>query len=261
MRLLIDSAGAVTDTYTYDAFGTLIERTGATPNEYLYAGERFDAETGMYQLRARYMRPDTGRFWSLDSYEGDSNDPKSLHKYLFGHANPVNEIDPSGHEGLIEVGTATAVNETLSAIAAIAVFIVLQKIQKKLEEDSGLYLYRRGNPNSMKTTALYREEDCKTGLSFSTKPPNGKYLKFQIGALLIAGFAVFFDGGRPFTNISDGSSFDGRTAGPDHVSVFLPDDARWNAWYNAEKDNTTQNPFVPNSEKTGKLYALREILP
>lgn len=33
-----DATGGVTDTYTYDAFGTLIESTGATPNNYLYAG-------------------------------------------------------------------------------------------------------------------------------------------------------------------------------------------------------------------------------
>src|SRR6185295_5612139 len=40
VRLLTDSAGAVTDTYTYDAFGNLLARTGSTPNDYLYAGEQ-----------------------------------------------------------------------------------------------------------------------------------------------------------------------------------------------------------------------------
>ena len=48
VRFLTDQTGAVTDTYAYDAFGTLIEQSGTTPNEYLYAGERYDSETGMY---------------------------------------------------------------------------------------------------------------------------------------------------------------------------------------------------------------------
>ena len=51
MRLLTDAAGSVTDTYAYDAFGALISWTGATPNEYPYAGERFDPETGLYPIR------------------------------------------------------------------------------------------------------------------------------------------------------------------------------------------------------------------
>lgn len=61
VRTLTDAAGAVTDTYTYDAFGSLTAATGGTPNEYLYAGERFDPETGLYHLRARQMSPHADR--------------------------------------------------------------------------------------------------------------------------------------------------------------------------------------------------------
>lgn len=113
VRFLTDASGSVTDTYTYDAFGTLIGRTGATPNEYLYAGERYDAETGMYYLRARYMQPDTDRFWTMDSYEGSVDDPASLHKYLYAGGNGPNNLDPSGHmsiaEAVITVAIATII--------------------------------------------------------------------------------------------------------------------------------------------------------
>ena len=51
---------------------------------------------GIYGLRARYLNPNTGRFWTMDSYEGSQSDPLSLHKYLYCHANPVNRLDPSG---------------------------------------------------------------------------------------------------------------------------------------------------------------------
>ena len=36
VRQLTNSAGAVTDTYEYDAFGNQISHTGSTPNNYLY---------------------------------------------------------------------------------------------------------------------------------------------------------------------------------------------------------------------------------
>ena len=38
VRQLTNSAGAVTDTYDYDAFGNLVTSAGSTPNNYLFAG-------------------------------------------------------------------------------------------------------------------------------------------------------------------------------------------------------------------------------
>src|SRR5205085_2150091 len=40
VRFLLSSDGAITDTYTYDAFGVLIARTGSTANNYLYCGQQ-----------------------------------------------------------------------------------------------------------------------------------------------------------------------------------------------------------------------------
>jgi RHS repeat-associated protein len=108
VRQLTDEAGAVTDTYTYDAFGKLIEQTGATPNPYLYSGERFDADLGLYHLRARYYDPDRGRFTSMDPHPGELDEPLSLHKYLYVHADPVNLIDPTGLSAAGEYGKLTA---------------------------------------------------------------------------------------------------------------------------------------------------------
>lgn len=101
VRFLMNASGTVTDTYTYDAFGIQIASTGAnTPNNYRYAGERWDPELGMYYLRARYYNPQIGRFWTMDTFEGKNEDPVSLHKYLYAGTNPVNYSDPSGNYGL-----------------------------------------------------------------------------------------------------------------------------------------------------------------
>ncbi len=100
VRYLTDANGLVTDTYTYDAFGIQIASTGSTPNNYRYAGEQWDNDLSLYYLRARYLNPAIGRFWTMDTFEGTQSDPLSLHKYLYAHNNPVNGCDPSGHETL-----------------------------------------------------------------------------------------------------------------------------------------------------------------
>jgi peptidyl-Lys metalloendopeptidase len=35
----------------------------------------------------------------MDTYQGDNEDPLSLHKYLYCEGNPVNGTDPTGHDG------------------------------------------------------------------------------------------------------------------------------------------------------------------
>jgi hypothetical protein len=50
------------------------------------------------------MNPQKGRFLTLDTNEGYSGVPATLHKYLYGDADPVDESDPSGHAGIIEIG-------------------------------------------------------------------------------------------------------------------------------------------------------------
>ena len=101
--------GAVTDTYEYDAFGNKINSTGTTPNNMLYRGEMYDSDLGLYYLRARYMNPLTGRFMSRDPNDPqllDSDrvpvDPKKLHKYLYADGDPMNMLDPTGHEAAEE---------------------------------------------------------------------------------------------------------------------------------------------------------------
>jgi RHS repeat-associated protein len=104
VRQLTNESGAVTDTYTYDAFGKLLSQTGTTPNVYLFSGERFDFDLGQYHLRARNYSPDRGRFTTIDPFSGYIDEPISLHKYLYAQADPVNLIDPLGLSVLAEYG-------------------------------------------------------------------------------------------------------------------------------------------------------------
>jgi RHS repeat-associated protein len=116
VRFLTNESGQVTDTYVYDAFGTLITATGTTNNRYLYTGEQFDPNLGLYYLRARLMNPLTGRFWSMDSYQGSQSEPASLHKYGFADVNPTNRIDPSGHFSTLETAVANTIASTITGM-------------------------------------------------------------------------------------------------------------------------------------------------
>ncbi|MDB6028311.1 MAG: wapA7, partial [Verrucomicrobiales bacterium] len=105
VRALINASGQVTDSYSYDAFGLLIHQwhlNAETPNRYLYCGEQWDSDLGMYFLRARYLSPESGRFWTMDTYDGEVQEPLSLHKYLYAHSDPVDNLDPSGNWSLTE---------------------------------------------------------------------------------------------------------------------------------------------------------------
>ena len=113
VRMLTDSEGVVTDTYTFDAFGNLTASTGETENNYLYRGEQYDSFTGLYYLRARYMNPTTGTFISMDEYAGSIFEPVSLHKYLYANANPVMYTDPTGYFSLGELNVSIGIQNVL----------------------------------------------------------------------------------------------------------------------------------------------------
>jgi RHS repeat-associated protein len=129
-RFLTDSNGAVTDRYDYDAFGNVLSQTGTTPNNYLFAGEQFDSALGIYYNRARYYDQRGGRFWSMDDFEGNDDDPASIHKYLYAENNPVDSTDRSGNE-IDEVIGSFGVFDTINAIAipSFATFVSSFKLE------------------------------------------------------------------------------------------------------------------------------------
>ncbi|NEQ42484.1 MAG: tandem-95 repeat protein [Leptolyngbya sp. SIOISBB] len=115
-RVLTDESGTISDNYDYDAFGNLIESSGVTENSYQYAGEQFDENLDNYYLRQRFYDQGVGRLTTRDTYEGRLEEPLTLHKYLYTHANPINATDPSGLFTLTDISTARKVRDTLAEI-------------------------------------------------------------------------------------------------------------------------------------------------
>ena len=144
VRQLTNAAGAVTDTYEYDAFGVGVATSGHTPNEMLYRGEQYDSEFGFYYLRARYYNPQTGMFFSRDPEDGDEATPRTLHKYLYAGGDPINSIDPTGRDlaDVVQIGSKIAaaplVIEGLKiASAAVACAILWEATKAKATVEAG----------------------------------------------------------------------------------------------------------------------------
>ena len=110
-------------TFAQSAPGEIVVRIDADARavSFLYCGEQFDADLGLYYLRARLMNPLTGRFWTADSYEGLQQDPASLHKYLYCGHEGVNASDPSGHITLVETMVVGAI---ISVAALVTVYSI-----------------------------------------------------------------------------------------------------------------------------------------
>ncbi|MGN0495919.1 MAG: RHS repeat domain-containing protein [Lachnospiraceae bacterium] len=130
VRILTNEAGRITDRYSYDAYGNLLEKEGDTDNDFLYTGEQYNANTGLYYLRARYMNPSTGIFISMDSYQGSIYDPVTLHKYLYANANPVMYTDPSGYFSFAETQIGQVINGILEESRFLNVLRGLNFVKK-----------------------------------------------------------------------------------------------------------------------------------
>ena len=146
-RLLTDAAGSATDTFSFDAFGNDIRRSGSTPTEHLYRGEQFDAGLGQYYLRARYFDPRLGRFDTTDAFSGIEEAPVTRHKYQYVQNDPVNKIDPSGYMTMIELSEAenVAVELIMNQVKDYGFDLVANSVVRALGGNFGVNVPSLGN--------------------------------------------------------------------------------------------------------------------
>ncbi|WP_199524821.1 Ig-like domain-containing protein [Pseudoalteromonas sp. bablab_jr011] len=135
-RLLSDDSGTQSDSYTYAAFGELLNQTGTTENNFLFTGEQFDGDLDQYYLRARYYDQSIGRFTQQDEWMGKSCTPITLNKYLYAHSEPTNGIDPSGNMfigfGLADFGLSSFVRVWGNGYKAKKRYETYQNIRRSL---------------------------------------------------------------------------------------------------------------------------------
>ena len=81
----------------------------------------------LYYNRARYLNTSTGRFWSMDTFEGDPEAPLSLHEYLYAEGDPITNLDPAGHQ--IDDLIGSAIGSALNNISAIQGQAVMDQVR------------------------------------------------------------------------------------------------------------------------------------
>ena len=95
---LVTDDGKLTNSYTYDPYGTLTSGTADAVNYYGYNAESTNTKTGLQYLRARYYDPENGNFTSEDTEDGELPFPLTRNRYVYALNNPLNYKDPTGHK-------------------------------------------------------------------------------------------------------------------------------------------------------------------
>ncbi|MFD9897739.1 RHS repeat-associated core domain-containing protein [Mesorhizobium sp. NPDC059025] len=94
VRIVTDAAGAVVESTGYAAYGERLNSGFQTQKGYI--GERFDPETGLLYLNARYMDPVLGRFISPDDWD-PTLPGVGTNRYAYARNDPINKADNNGH--------------------------------------------------------------------------------------------------------------------------------------------------------------------
>uniref|UniRef100_UPI00056C6F60 RHS repeat domain-containing protein n=1 Tax=Allorhizobium undicola TaxID=78527 RepID=UPI00056C6F60 len=94
IRFVTNMAGEVVESTDYAAYGETTNKAMTTQKNYI--GERFDPETGLMYLNARYMDPRFGRFISPDDWD-PTKEGVGTNRYAYASNDPVNKSDPNGH--------------------------------------------------------------------------------------------------------------------------------------------------------------------
>jgi RHS repeat-associated protein len=99
-RTVTNGSETVTGTINFEAFGQTAGSTGSSSSPYMFAGSwgyRTDGDAGLMHVGARYYDAQVGRFITRDTV-------LSEHPYLYCEHDPVNAVDPSGHDGVRDRG-------------------------------------------------------------------------------------------------------------------------------------------------------------
>jgi RHS repeat-associated protein len=218
VRALTNTSGAVTDTYDYDAFGNLLHSSttlsSPTPNNYLFTGEQFDPDLNLYFNRARYLNVSTGRFWSMDGFEGSVSDPQSLHKYVYSQNDGVNKSDPTGRDTIAEYNFTAALVIALSATIILAAVNICAQTIRTLGREGPCRLPDKEDPDRQfyKGTSAYEASEVLAfGIDVDRllNAPNAASYDFGAGFYMTESYSTAYyfailNGGSPTMPVKGG---------------------------------------------------------
>jgi RHS repeat-associated protein len=93
---LVTPGGSISTRYLYTPFGDPRADGVASANPFQFTAREFDAATGLYYFRARYLDPVASRFIQEDAAPGVGTLPQSLNRYAYAFDNPQSLVDHDG---------------------------------------------------------------------------------------------------------------------------------------------------------------------
>ncbi len=188
---LTNSDGDVVEGYHYDAYGrATVFRPGdngrvdfghdgaaegsAGPNPdnpYLFTGRRFDAETALYNYRARYYDPSVGRFIHRDPISVWWDQRNAGNGYAYVANNPLNWTDPTGTTRKSFFFIDKALGTTGMALHLGGTFFTdLQDLVNQVSKSLKRPIDRRGKCRDCAQTITIVGHGAKGGAWFSFGP-------------------------------------------------------------------------------------------
>ena len=134
---MFDKTGTQVVSYIYDTWGKLIAIDGSlkdsvgVKNPYRYRGYRYDTETGLYYLNARYYNAERGRFINADGIVSTPGELLSENMFAYCSNNPVNFWDPSGK---FLFALPFIVAAVFVVIVAVVTFIAIKEAVKTVAD-------------------------------------------------------------------------------------------------------------------------------
>jgi RHS repeat-associated protein len=99
----------------------------ANINPYRYRSYRYDQETGMYYLNARYYNPEWKRFINSDDIIAANNDTSSFNLFTYSSNNPINYVDKTGNFAIALALQGLGLLEIIKFVTILAITYIASK--------------------------------------------------------------------------------------------------------------------------------------
>jgi RHS repeat-associated protein len=118
--MVADASGQVISEALYSTFGEIRYQNGTLTTDYLYTGQRQEAEIGLYYYVARWYDPAIGRFIQADSIVPvETQGLLAWDRYAYVNNNPIQYTDPTGHSVVLTLlalaGAGAAIGAAVQA--------------------------------------------------------------------------------------------------------------------------------------------------
>jgi RHS repeat-associated protein len=186
-RATLDAAtNAATASFAYDAGGSPIGFTlGGAPTPVLYAGQYFDATSGLSYNRARWYDPSTRSFTRVDDYRPGAGDAANGNLLMYAGGDPVNASDPSGMLTTTELGVTGGTSKLLMGLLFLHLSSVADWMNNSFGPNSPLDILHHTVPQNHRDKAhlsadVYNPEPSAYGDWLPVSP--GELTALEVGA-------------------------------------------------------------------------------